>query len=158
MADWRHTKKILKPTAAQSISKRSHEKILRNTERVKVNTNFWTPSQCLTTSGLFCLKLPTTSIRRCRLHWTEGVPTRSHEGKCPKRFRTTDISGTEKGDTVSVPCPWAWRVLLEFRSPPGGHLDAMRSSIHLTTSRSFQTMVRGPRWICLAKVPSAAWA
>ena len=46
-----------------------------------------------------------------------------------------------------------------FRSPTRrGHLDAMRSSIHWTTSRSFQTMVRGPRWICLGKVPSAIWA
>ena len=37
-----------------------------------------------------------------------------------------------------------------FRSPTyRGHLDAMRSSIHIATSCSFQTTLREPNWISL---------
>ena len=82
-------------------------------------------------------------IARWKSVWR--ISSRAQSG----RFRRAQ----KKAEHRSVPC--LWRVLLVFRSPTRrGHLDAMRSAIHLVTSCSFQTTVREPNWICLGKVPS----
>ena len=76
----------------------------------------------------------------------------------PQRTNTNLFSEIVGKYPITYPITRSRTSTSACKRPSLSHLDAMRSSIHWTTSRSFQTMVRGPRWICLGKVPSAIWA
>ena len=99
---------------------------------------------------------PTTSNRRCRTALDWGEFTRSHEGKCRKRFHPQTISAG--GKSRAGECP-ANREFYGYLGPPTwrGHLDAMRSSIHWTTcvcSRRWCEHPGGSVW----KGAPAIWA